>query len=418
MRPHQTNRSMGRLFAIVACATTLISGLSILSAAEKWSDSSGSFTVEADFVVLHNGTVYLKKTNGVNIAVPLDRLSAESQQLAKQMAGMAVAATDTDDPAAAIQAILSDVEGGNVKAAWDALPASYQKDVSDIVHLFAQNMDTELWDTGTGMLKKVVQILKEKKDFILKMPQVAQAGDDYKSLIDNWDAIVAVLDTLVNSDITDLQKLQTIDLGVYLGTTGAQLGTQVTALAKAFGEQELPTDEFPGVPVDVVGPLAGGKFSTVAQDGDTATIRFEKKNGETEDMELIRIEGKWMPKEVVDSWDKEIAEAKAFLTTELAAGVTAAKADVLPAMKTFDGSIDKILAAQDEQQFQAAVGALIFNAMGLMGPIMGGGAGGPGAPGAVPFGPGGGDADPFGGGGDDGGADPFGGNDDSAPFGS
>ena len=236
------------------------------------------------------------------------------------------------------------------------------------------------------------------------MPQVAEGGEDIQPLIENWDAIVQVLETLVNSEITDLQKLQTIDMGVYLSTTGAKLGEQATALAKAFAEQQLPTDEFPGVPVDMVGGLVAGKVATVSRDGDTATIRIEGEDGETEDQELVRVDGKWLPKEMVEGWDEGMAESRAFLTTEMAPGLAAAKADVMPVLQMLDSSLGKILAAEDEQQFQAAVGGLMMNAMGLLGPMMGGG--GPGA--GDPFGPGAGGppggGDPFGGG-----ADPFGG---------
>jgi hypothetical protein len=48
--------------------------------ARKWTDKTGKFSVEADYVDLTDGKVVLKKTDGNVISVPLDRLSDADQQ--------------------------------------------------------------------------------------------------------------------------------------------------------------------------------------------------------------------------------------------------------------------------------------------------------------------------------------------------
>ncbi|MBN2294421.1 MAG: hypothetical protein JXM70_18475 [Pirellulales bacterium] len=49
-------------------------------AVRMWTDITGKFTVEAEFVSSTGGKVRLKKTNGKNITVPVERLSAVDQQ--------------------------------------------------------------------------------------------------------------------------------------------------------------------------------------------------------------------------------------------------------------------------------------------------------------------------------------------------
>jgi hypothetical protein len=53
---------------------------------QTWVDDSGTHRIEAEFVKLEDGKVHLKKTDGTVIQVPLEKLSAEDQAHAKQLA--------------------------------------------------------------------------------------------------------------------------------------------------------------------------------------------------------------------------------------------------------------------------------------------------------------------------------------------
>ncbi|MBC8876760.1 MAG: hypothetical protein H8E44_45610 [Planctomycetes bacterium] len=354
---------------------------------ETWSDSTGKFQVEAQFLGIKANKVYLKKDNGVVIAVPLDRLSAASQQLAQQLAAPAPGAADSPD--GTIRTVMTELEQGNVRVVWDALPPSYQSDVNDLVHTFADNMDAELWNAGAGLVKKVVRILKEKKQFILAHPAVAEAPVDADTITANWDTVVDLLDTIVNSEITDLEKLKTIDVGAFLSGSGKSIGDKVMAVAQALEGQDFSMAEFPGVEVDAAGlaKLKDAKISTLSVDGDTATVRIEKEGGEVEDIQMVHVEGKWLPKEMVDGWATGIGEAKAAMTAAMGEELKKNKQQVLMPMRMVGMVLDGILATQTQEEFNDAIDGI----KGMLTPEME---------------EGGGDVDPFGGGG---GADPFGG---------
>lgn len=53
-----------------------------------WTDSTGKFTIVAEFVKLASGKVTLKREDGSEIALPLEMLAAADQQIAKQLGGM------------------------------------------------------------------------------------------------------------------------------------------------------------------------------------------------------------------------------------------------------------------------------------------------------------------------------------------
>ena len=49
-----------------------------------WSNDSGKFRIEAEFVKVADGKVQLKRKNGEVITVPLDRLSKADQEFIAQ----------------------------------------------------------------------------------------------------------------------------------------------------------------------------------------------------------------------------------------------------------------------------------------------------------------------------------------------
>jgi len=332
------------------------------AAAEVWKDSTGQFQVEADFLGIRGTDVYLKKTNGVTIRVPLDRLDAESQQLARQLAiPAAPAAADQasdagDTPDAAVRALAANLEAGNLRAVWDALPASYQRDVSDLVHSFAANMDADVWKAGVDLVQKVIRVSKEKKEFLLKQPALAQSPLDPAVAAANWDGLIAVLETIAASELADLPKLKTLDVGAFADGTGKKIADQVAALAKAADEKKLSLTEFPGVPVDSM-PLAGlgsAKFSTVKIEGDTAVLRVENE-GQTEEHEVVRVEGKWLPKEMVDAWQEKMQAAKDAVTKDMPERLAKDKMQIVLPMQMVQGVLDQLLAAKTQAEFDQIV---------------------------------------------------------------
>jgi hypothetical protein len=63
------------------------SGTGGSSATRTWNDTTGVFSLEAQFAGVENGNVKLKKTNGKMVSVPLDRLSKEDQDYVAGQSG-------------------------------------------------------------------------------------------------------------------------------------------------------------------------------------------------------------------------------------------------------------------------------------------------------------------------------------------
>ncbi|MCA9219751.1 MAG: hypothetical protein KDA71_05450 [Planctomycetales bacterium] len=389
----------------------------VSSQAREFTDASGKFRVEAEYVGMQDGLVLLKKTNGVTIGVPPQRLSAADQEFirnagnAPMPAGDAAGGVDLGSITAAdeyVRVVTDAAYSGDMQTVWDALPASYQQDVNDIVHLFGERMDRDLWNRGFGLASKVVGILRDKKQFIVNQPQLQQSlqasNTDPAEFSKNWDAMVAILSTLVNSEISDVEKLKTLEVGQFMESTGQKFVNQIK-LASNNGEPAA------------LGPEI--KVTLIDQQGDTATLEIETPKspianfgiggpglaggagdafgGEDapaegpQRLEFVRVEGRWIEKEMADNWSQQVAEIKSGLNEMTPAKFEEIKPMASGIMLVANGLVVKFQNANTQAEFDAA----IMEVMGMVGGMMGGGAGGP--PGADPFGPGAGPgADPFG----------------------
>jgi hypothetical protein len=358
-----------RRFTIIVALVAMTGSISVAS--ETWTDHTGKYQVVGDFLALRDEVVYLRKENGVTIAVPIERLSEASQQLARRLAADPMADSSPD---AEIRLLLDRLQSGDFRALWDSLPDSYQADVNEIVQTFGQNMDTEIWNAGRRVLGKLMKVLQGKKEWILGYPALQQAGMDMAVVDKNWDAVVGLLDAIFQSDLTDLEKLKAFDGAAFMDGAGKKIIDQIMLLAKAMEEDVDPDRppipmEFPGLEIPSL-DFANVQISTVSRDGDTAVLRFTRPDGETEDEEAVRIEGKWLPKAMVDQWAEGVESSKQFLAMVMPGQLKEAKPMLLSPMspvRIVEGVLDQLLAAEDQAAFNEVIDGIMEMAGGMLG---------------------------------------------------
>jgi hypothetical protein len=378
------------IFLVLASLMTLAG--SIPASAETWTDNTGKYQVVGDFLALRDDVVYLRKENGVTIAVPMERLSAASQQLARQLAtaprtapgaapapvpGTTPATTPALDatPDAEIRVLMGRLQSGDFGALWDSLPPSYQTDINEVVQTFGQNMDADIWNAGKRVVDKAVLVLRDKKQFILGYPALQQPAINLAAVDKNWDVVVGLLDAIVRSELTDLNKLKEFDGASFMGGSGKEIGDRLGALAKALEEDVDPASlpvpmEFPGLETVPMPDFANVKISTVQVDGDTAVLRMEQPDGKIEDHQAVRVEGKWLPKEMVDGWNEGIEQSRLFLTTIMPEQLKEVKPTLLSPLspvKMVEGVLDQLLAANDQQAFNEVIDGITEMIGGMMG---------------------------------------------------
>ncbi|HIL73330.1 MAG TPA: hypothetical protein EYG44_03800 [Verrucomicrobia bacterium] len=304
-------------------------------------------------------------------------------------------------PESFVTAPIKALEEKNPRLIWDILPASYQKDLNGLVQTFAKEMDAQLWDAGFELVGGIGEVLRTKKELIAGMlSEMDETGEiPLSEITSGIEMAGTLLDKLAKSDLGSLDKLRTVDLGNVADTFGRDLMKLIEDSAKAAGEADpFGLETLRGINVEVV-----------SEDGDSATVKVsgmpealdfgaltelpgglppglpglpdlgelpfadftDFENGE---LELVKVEGKWIPKEIADGWEGAMSDAKEGMSGvgEMA---DEDKQMALGAINAINGGLASVKKAKTPEQFQMA---LMQAAMGVMMGAGGGDFGGPG----------------------------------------
>ncbi len=266
-----------------------------------------------------------------------------------------------ETPDGTILAVATALANHQPRALWDALPPSYQTDVSDVLNLFANNMDPELYGKAFGVAQKLTGILQTKKSLILELQGDPDMGmlmmTDKQKLEDNWDTATALLETLTNSELSTLDGLNNLDIGTFLGSTGSDLMSQAQALSQGMNPESA----------DEMEKLRNLQVELLDAAGDTATVLLTVPDEEPEEIELTRVDGRWVPTDMADEWDTAIADAKENLASMADnPNVEQQEDQALAVLNNLDSALDQLADAETAEQFKQGISGFMGAAMGAM----------------------------------------------------
>ncbi|WP_010584631.1 hypothetical protein [Schlesneria paludicola] len=230
---------------------------------------------------------------------------------------------------------LAAFQAGRIDTVYDGLPAAYQADVENLVRLFAEKMDPELWSKAFGLLAKTATVMRDKKAMIFSM-DLMKIVPQADSLKENWESIVAGIHTVAASEVADLKSLKLADLK-YLLSAGSDL------------LQGFPLPRFDDVTV-----------TTVNSDGETETILYrEAKGSEPKEVKFVKVDGKWLPKSIATSWSSSIDDLKTRLST-FPDRIKQVKPDALKQLDSIDAMLGRMQGAMNRDEFTGYLMPLIF----------------------------------------------------------
>jgi len=289
-----------------------------------------------------------------------------------------------DGPESVITTPIKALEEKNPKLLWNMLPTSYQSDINDLMQEFAKNMDAELWDAGVEFLGEAGELLEAQKGILAKMGAESDPTMNAKEAEQAMEMLAEAIKKLVDSEFGSLDKMKSIDLG---------------KVADTFGKDIL---NLVGVNPFLIAALKEIKVEVVSQNGDSATVKIsglpkaelsELQSGlppgipglpgglegapildiaafENEEQKLTKVEGKWVPADLVEGWKAGIAETKQGMS-ELGNIPTEDKKGVIMMLKGMTPALGGLKKAKNEQEFQLAalvlVGAAISGMEGIEG---------------------------------------------------
>jgi hypothetical protein len=264
-------------------------------------------------------------------------------------------------PDGTVKYVVSQMADGKPGIIWQALPSRYQTDINNLTHEFANKMDPEVWAKSFAVTRKAAGVLQDKKELFLESQMMQMAQDKQDDIAANWDTFTLVMSTLAASELGNLDSLKTVDWGIFLSTTGAQLMT-IAAEASAKTEENAYEKDF-------LAKARAMQVAVVNQEGDTATLKITAPDEEPEEVQLTRVDGRWVPADMAKDWDKNVAEARAELEAITPEKMAEQKMQIMMMVGMAEAFVDQIAQAQTSEQLDQMLQG-IFG--GLMGGMMGG----------------------------------------------
>jgi hypothetical protein len=236
---------------------------------------------------------------------------------------------------------------------WDMLPETYQADINAVVSTAASKSDPDMHNKGALIFAKLVNVLKNKKEYILALPMLQQIPNvDPAKVAANYDTVVGILSTIQSSDLMNLDAMKKADVGKFLKGPGTTLASQLSTVIEAFGSEEAKTAiaAFNNIQT---------KVTKSDETGATLEVTFD---GETKPVELTKVGDRWVPAKMASEWPSTIAEAKANIEK---ADPAVNKLQVLGMMGAVSTILEQLEKAESQEQFNQML-------MSSIGPFIGG----------------------------------------------
>ncbi|MDF1742939.1 MAG: hypothetical protein P1V19_04545 [Gimesia sp.] len=284
------------------------------------------------------------------LAVTLPLLSGCSKP-AEESAQKPVQPPKALGPDETMQALIDGVNNQQMEALWNFLPASYQTDVNGLVHEFAGKMDLEMYNGTFQTLQRVTKLLKDKKEYILKNQTMKGLPVPPEKVTEFWEPTVGLLSAIAQSDLSSLEKLKSFDGGKFLSTSGNQIAKQVVSISEMLPKKEgaLSFSE----------KMKQTKITVVSSEGDTATIKIEAPGEESKEEAMVKVEDKWIPKNLADNWNSKMDDARKKLAELTPEKVTAQKEQTLAGIKKVNEVLASLETAKTEEEFNKTLNPIV-----------------------------------------------------------
>lgn len=255
-----------------------------------------------------------------------------------------------DDAKGTAETIISKLAENKPQVLWSALPESYQKDANEVARSAIASLDAEVYDKVVGILKKANKMLTEKKEFILKNEQFGLLAKDMDEVSANWDVFTELVAILLDSQLGTYEKAKNIDLGGLLAETGSDLMGKFATISALADEDKWQTE--------FVAKLKAVKIEEASTSGKESLLQVTDPDGKVEEQIWVKVEGKWIPKEVKDGWMANIAKAKEKIATQ-STEKEQNKMGAILVLGMVEGVLDQLDKVSTQEDFEAAIEGLV-----------------------------------------------------------
>ena len=267
-------------------------------------------------------------------------------------------------PAESITHLTTSLAKNDVYQAWAFLPKSWRADINGIAHLIGQKMASVVWDKAFVVMGRLGAVLDTKAQLFLDT-----TGGQLPPGVTKEDALASIKDVgnvfrmLSESKISTIQGLQTVDLG------DVAEGTASAILKRVFANNlinNIVMKESKGKVTSFENALSKMTATLISQSGDTAKITVVDPDGGSAEVNMTKVDGKWLTVSMAQDFIKKLPQLKQKLSIELdkfsSQGMMAAGLLVMA-----EGIITSLENATTAEDLQKVFAGLPFKPMAILG---------------------------------------------------
>jgi hypothetical protein len=209
-------------------------------------------------------------------------------------------------------------------------------------------MDPDVWKKGVTVVRKLAAVLKSKAQYL---PQIGPPRKNGEPPVGDWGKISELLETLLASDLADLDRLKSADAGRLLATAGGQLFGQIRLISSL-----TPQDEFS----NSLSRLSDLQVTLISATTERATLKFEAPGDQPAVIEFMRIEGKWIPQNLAEGWIEKVGEARAWMSLLSPDTFAEQKPQYLELLSSAEAALDALARAKTQDDFNGSMMTAVF----------------------------------------------------------
>lgn len=274
---------------------------------------------------------------------------------------VAVAATPAkalspeEDAKASVDSAIAALKAGHLDEVYGMLPDSYQNDISGVVRAYAAKIDRPLYEQGAKLLAAAGDLIAAQAPNLMELLGNPAALGLELDLPDAVDTNQVSADQIRQAGewISSVAKSLSYD-DFAAGNIRPLLSNPLTAGLLAEGLAQLPTDAIACAFADETAtPHADGIIPL-----RLTTRASAEDEPETEDVQFVKVEGKWVPLEMSQGWADTVRTAMAGAQAFEIDASARQMADTLAPVLT--RTLESLKSAQSAQELQAqAMGAVM-----------------------------------------------------------
>ena len=261
--------------------------------------------------------------------------------------------TISDAPDAAMKTIFMELAKGEGGIIWKAMPASYQADLNSVVQLAGTKIDAEVYDKSFQLIDRLGSIINQQQALILNSSMGPALEEEKVMLRQGLPKVAEIIRVIATSDVGTNAGLQSFNGQVFFGTTVSKLASLTTELSKLQDAEGPSLEDLRDADIAVLDVTEMAATLSITMAGDTQTVQ------------LTKIENRWVPVDIAAQWTASITEVKTGLEAFSPKAVAAAKADVMNVFKVLDDVMSTIEAAETQADFDQSLKNAMMPLMGV-----------------------------------------------------